>query len=502
MILRKTGIFSLLIFLVLSLNAQIKQNYEIQNKNIKLTEEAKDYYQKNLPAIVDNSQEIFFPTIYDQIHWVCNQVSASHYMMTYEMCRLKNLNAVNPQHQFSIYYPWNWSHGGHGWYGGAVSTTLNIAKTCGIPFIWQSPADLLKDSSIWISGYNEYYKFMQNRIKDYYFIDVSNEEGLLALKAWVYDHARNERPGGLASFMANIASGGAGLLPEGTPEAGAYVMTKCGTDPSHARTIVGYNDNICWDYNGDGQYTNHIDINGDGVVDIRDWEIGAFKVAESYGPNWQKDGFMYIMYKCVADQFPDGGILNNQMMVIEAIEDYKPLLTAKVKLNHVYRGNIKVSIGLSTNINASKPDIEIDFPIVNYQGGDKYMQGGTSENDKYIEFGFDITPLLSYVNPNNVNKFFVVGRERDSHNEYDGAITNFSIYLHSTEPEKTAHWNGNEEFNGSVIYVPLLMSIPFDKPEITTEDLPIFSHNSSFQYYMQADGGKQPYNWYLEAIID
>ena len=32
-------------------------------------------------------------------------------------------------------------------------------------------------------------------------------------------------------------------------------------------TIVGYNDSIRFDYNGDGKYTNDVDQNEDGIID-------------------------------------------------------------------------------------------------------------------------------------------------------------------------------------------------------------------------------------------
>ncbi len=41
-------------------------------------------------------------------------------------------------------------------------------------------------------------------------------------------------------------------------------------------TVVGYNDSIKYDFNEDGQYTNNIDLNDDGIIDLRDWEVGAF----------------------------------------------------------------------------------------------------------------------------------------------------------------------------------------------------------------------------------
>ncbi|HOE05658.1 MAG TPA: hypothetical protein PLZ52_10595, partial [Bacteroidales bacterium] len=125
-----------------SVQAQQNQRYEIVNKKIKLLPEGKDFYEKNLPAVVDNSTEMYFPPVYSQTHWVCNQVSASYYMMTYENCRIKNLSAYNPYRWFSVYVPWNWCHGGEGWFGGHVTGSFNIAKSCGMPFMYQSQADI------------------------------------------------------------------------------------------------------------------------------------------------------------------------------------------------------------------------------------------------------------------------------------------------------------------------------------------------------------------------
>ena len=47
-------------------------------------------------------------------------------------------------------------------------------------------------------------------------------------------------------------------------------------------TIVGYDDAVKLDFNGDGQFTNDIDINGDFIVDMNDWEIGALIVVNSW----------------------------------------------------------------------------------------------------------------------------------------------------------------------------------------------------------------------------
>jgi hypothetical protein len=48
-------------------------------------------------------------------------------------------------------------------------------------------------------------------------------------------------------------------------------------------TYIGYDDSIRFDYNNDGRFTNDIDINGDRVVDMRDWEIGGLDRCEQLG---------------------------------------------------------------------------------------------------------------------------------------------------------------------------------------------------------------------------
>ncbi len=481
------------------------QRYIIEdNKYIKLTEEGREYYEKNLPSVINFVNSPHFPPIYQQTHWVCNQVAASYYMYTYETNLRKGINSSDPANQYAIYFPWNFGNGGTGWYGDNYIITMEMMKDQGIPKMIDSPADQTQDSSKWVSGYDFYYQLMHNKIEDYFMIDVSTASGIQTLKAWIYDRLGSDYYGGTGTFLANSAVGGTSFLPAGTPEEGAFVFIQCGDNALHARTIIGYNDNIRFDYNGDGQYTNDVDLNGDGIIDARDWEKGGFRVAESYGPTWQGDGTCYFMYRTFAEKYGEGGILNNYVHVIIPHLEYKPELTTKIKLTHEARRRIKVKIGISPDTTATEPIFVKDFPFFNYQGGNNYMQGGTSEADKTIEFGLDITPLLEYFDHTGNAKLFLIVEEFDPHGEYFGRIDFFSIRDYTqNQVVEFAYGEATDLINHSSTQLSVNVQLGvLDRPRITTESLAMLSATEYNWRVLDFEGGVPPYEWELLPFFD
>ncbi|MDY0140418.1 MAG: T9SS type A sorting domain-containing protein [Bacteroidales bacterium] len=492
-------IFSIISLFFFWFSAISQTTYVIEKDYIRLTDEASDYYEKALPTSFDLSGSSFFPPLYKQTHWVCNQVAASYYMMTFETNKMKNISSASSENQFSIYFPWNYGNGGNGWYGDNYVISMEMMKKLGVPKMSDSQADLIRDSSMWLSGYEEYYKAMHNRVKNYYKIYTKTKSDLTNLKSWIFDNFGSEYYGGTATFLANIEVGGATHFAPGTPHAGAYVITKCGDDAQHARTIVGYDDNVCFDYNGDGLYTNNIDLNNDGLIDVRDYEKGGLKLAEGNGPDWQGDGFCWIMYKCMADAYPNGGILNNYVHIIQPTINYTPLLTARIKIKHTCRERIKLKIGITSNPEAQTWEYITDFPIINYQGGNKYMQGGNTEAEKTIEIGLDITPLLSYFSTEKQAKIFIVINESDDNNNYDGEITEFEILDYSgTEVTGYLHNTTTEIINNSQTVANIIVNVSeLNAPKILTQNIPLLSANSPIWYGIQYQGGTAPYKWEL-----
>lgn len=469
----------------------------LEDRYFSLTDEGFEYYQKNLQNSVDLTGSEHWPPIYQQTHWVCNQTAASYYMLSYETNLIKDLSSQVPENCFSVYFPWNFGNGGSGWFGDNYVITMEMIKNFGVPKLSDCSIDISKDSSKWISGYDFYYNAMHNRIKDYYGIKVNTQAGILTLKSWIYNHGGGENFGGTATFLANIAEGGATFFESGTAEAGAYVITKCGNDALHARTIVGFNDDVCYDYNGDGEYTNNLDINDDGVVDVRDWEKGGFKLAESFGPLWQGDGYCWIMYKAMADEYGDGGILNNTVHVIIPKIDYQPLLTMKFEIKHPSRERIKIKVGISSDPDAVTYEYLKEFPLFNYQGGNKYMQGGMTENDKTLEAGLDITSLLEYFNEESCAKIFLIVDEFDESGAYDGWINSCSVidYSGSTPIEYEGLSNVELQSNSSTVIPINVCAANVSNPKILTESLPMFSNSGSTWYELDFEGGTAPYEW-------
>jgi hypothetical protein len=459
------------------------------------------YGNRDLPYTVDNSTQIYMRPVFNQDQYCCGQAAAIGYNFTYEMDRARNLDASLPENQYPTHFSWNFMNGGNGWYGVSYLHSLQILKEYGMPNVVDYGGTLSYGGPTrWMSGYQEYLNGMHNRIMNSYQIQVGTPEGLQVLKYWIHDHLDSSAVGGVASFYAQYMSADH-VFPPGTPEAGKHVLTTFGGSANHAMTIVGYNDSIRWDYNNDGQYTNNIDINGDGDVDMKDWEIGGFKMVQSYGgvPNWGDQGYAYMMYKTVADDLGNGGIWNHCVHVVDTKPTYEPLLTARIILKHSCRRMIKVITGISNNTASENPEHVLDFPIFDFQGGDFYMQGGSTEEDKTIEFGLDLSKLLTYANLNQNIKVFLQVIEDDPEGTASGTIIHYSIFDYT---------NGNEEITCPQSNVPLLendtttLSIThnfnFSRVEIQDQSLPAAPPGQFYSHQMVAENGTLPYAWDLD----
>jgi hypothetical protein len=477
---------------------------ELLLKSLPVKTLPENYATRSLPPVVDNSQSIYMRPAFNQDHYSCGQASLIGYNFTYEMARERNVSANNTNNQYPTHFTWNFMNGGNGYYGVSYLHSAQILKFCGTPSVAVYGGMAAGGYDRWMSGYENYLYAMGNRITSISQIPVGTEEELQTLKYWLYDHHEDSEHGGLASFYAQYLTVNQ-TLPAGTPEGGKYVITSFGGSPNHAMTIVGYNDEIRWDYNNDGQYTNHIDINNDGVVNMKDWEIGGFKMVQSYGgvPNWGNQGYAYMMYKTVADKLGQGGIWNHCVHVLDVKEAYEPQLTAKITLKHDRRVAIKVIVGVSNNINAASPEFIFDSPIVDFQGGDNYMQGGETEADKTIVYGLDLSPLLTDIQLGQQVKFFMQVVENDPWYLGNGEIVSFSIIDYSNGTNEVVSPQNNVTIiDNDTTTVSLLHSLNFDRIEIDTDILPEAIENEPYSFQLEATGGTVPYFWDFDKTYE
>lgn len=449
-----------------------------------------------LPSSVDNSTQPYFRPLFQQSGLECGQASSIGLGLTYELDLKRNVPANVTQNQYATYFTYDFLNGG-GDAGCSFLESWEIIKRCGNPTAFDYGGLSTGGASRWMTGYDKYYNAMHNRITDVAVMYLNTIEGLNMLRSWLYNHMDQASIGGVANFYSQFTSV-TNQLPNGTPEAGKYVITTWGSSPNHAMTILGYNDSIRYDYNGDGQYTNNLDINGDGIINLKDWEIGGLKIANTYGTvySWGNSGFSYAMYKSFADNPNSGGIWNNAVYISYAKQDLTPKLAMKVILKHNSRNKLSIKAGVSTNLSATEPDFTLNLPIFDYQGGDKYMQGGSTEADKTLEFGLDVTPLLSEITSGQPAKFFLSVQENDPANAATGQVVLFDLIDYTT---------GTVTIPGNFSNVPLVengvttlaitTTLIFNNPFITTNSLPEAKIYEPYSQQLSVSGGTSPYKW-------
>ncbi|PID26331.1 MAG: hypothetical protein CR982_10860, partial [Candidatus Cloacimonadota bacterium] len=279
--------------------------------------------QLSLPLKVDNSQLPYMPDIFEQKNGSCTQASTIQYTFSYEMNRLRGTSPQNNNYHNHFHHLSTFNHvkepssEHEGIYFARWTDGWNMAKEIGLPD-YATYGNWDNDITYWMDGYDNCRSRGQYRVEDYYHITVhSNGDGLDDLKHWLHDHGNAENTGGLANL---IMSGDIEYF-QGTGEfAGETIISATHTDCTfHAVTVVGYDDTFKQDLNGDGLYTNDIDLNGDEEIDIKDWEKGALKIVNSYGANWPEfstdnhgNGYFYLPYRFIIQpkQIPTPDSLN------------------------------------------------------------------------------------------------------------------------------------------------------------------------------------------------
>lgn len=255
----------------------------------------------DLPDSVDNSQSKYFPDISSQEDLgACVSWGQTYYQFTYMMNRSMDVETT-PENTFSPSFNFNIINGGRGtgaWDKDGYNTMMEIGS---VPL--KTVPYNTKEWNNWFATEKVWKEAMQYRIKSYTYlksigmessrITSVDDSDLLQIKKLLAQGEVLAATTPIYTWKVDRIKAHSDV-PENDKYVNEYVVKFCDkSGQGHRLAVVGYNDNI-W-----------TDINGNENVD--EGEMGALKIANSWGTERHNKGFMWIAYdalnmtSCVKD---------------------------------------------------------------------------------------------------------------------------------------------------------------------------------------------------------
>ena len=413
------------------------------------------------PAYVNNANQKFFPPVFNQDGGSCGSASRICYMFTYELNAYRNLDGKISKNYYPSHFVWLLTNGNSGKDEFVTSIGVPSAATYGgqtYSSLFGSQ-DCSNNDFGWMQGYDKWFEAMNNRMlaPSNFPVNVGTEEGREAVKNWLWNHSGDEsfHAGGICGI--GVASSGGNYdakIPSTSANSSAGVVGKkyvkaWGPQVDHALTIVGYDDRIEFDLDNNG-------IAGEADKD----EVGAWIIVNSWGSWWGNSGFIYCPYAYGGASFnTDGTFAQNWWApeIYKVRKDYRPLRTIKLEMEYSRRSEMKLSAGISADINATAPEKTIEFEHFKYAGDGNYgnsnpapevpMLGRWADGKLHsepMEFGYDLTDLTNgYDRSMPLKYFFII--ETKSWGKGSGKIHNASIidYEYNLDGQETPFDIGN-----------------------------------------------------------
>ena len=421
---------------------------QLQRMKARVKKEASE--GKTRPDHWNNALSNAFPPVMNQSAGSCGSASRIYYMFAHEMNAARWADGSLAENIYPTHFTWllTWTPGGQGkevmaQLNGIPNSEVYGGYTYSETFGYQD-CDDGQGNYGWMQGYDKWFHAMHNRITgSSNFPAVNTEEGRELVKNYLWNHCGDETysTGGIVGV--GVASGLTdGTIPKTAANTAAGVVgmkyvKHWGASVDHALTIVGYDDRIEFDLDGNGKY-------GEKEKD----EVGAWIIVNSWGAGWQNKGFIYCPYAEARPTATASDYWGPEYYTPR--RDYRPLRTLKVKMDYSHRSEIALYVGVAKDPNATKPDKETWLCHFYYSGLGKGFTPSASNPDPAIpmlgkwadgelhtepmEFGYDLTDIVAeYESGQSLKYFFRV--ETRSWAKGSGKIYAASILDYTLDPE-------------------------------------------------------------------
>ena len=353
--------------------------------------------QGGLPPSADLSRTPYFPPIMDQGQiGSCDWFAAVYYQMTF-LYNQQYQRPAAPENTFSPQFGYNiLNNAGSFPYNIRVDDVYKFVQKHGCAVLTEFPYDQnympwCTDAAVWRNA-------LQYRITGYRFFTLRGEspgadDSFDSEEAFLHEIKRLLSRGEVLVIQSETLAGSFSRITddpatgEDDPFTGESILIAGKNGPEHTIAVVGYNDHV-W-----------ADLNGDGIVQAA--EKGALKIADSIGsdaPDHNR-GFLWMAYSTAGPSIFQHRV--NRMIIRDR---YVPRILAKLTLNASERDKIEFQFGRAPK--AEPPAEAGQYPVfdpygLGYEpctagvsliaGGDLSFSGGKEPGDG--SFTFDLTDL-------------------------------------------------------------------------------------------------------------
>lgn len=370
--------------------------------------------ESNMPSAVDLSTSPYFPEIENQGRvGCCVAMSEVYYQFTYEMNKSMNVPSTR-DNVFSPYAIYNMFDTDNGSGGIKISECYDVLKDYG-GLLWKDlNFDISTDNS-YAYAYNTIWSKRSNyRISETNTLDTNNYTDKINYlkKALVNEKvvsattiSRNWKLG----TIQDSSNGSSNHLLAG--ERIIYDMAPA--DTGHRITFVGYDDNIWFDSDHDGE--------------VDEGEMGAFKFANSWSEAWGNKGYCWMTYASIKSNPSIAKDLSTiNVMSYNSDSDIKLL----VDMNSDMLADSTLTLTAYSKYSDEKFSKSL-APFTTYYDISKSVQtyrSFSTYNNRGI-LAYDLDMLIPDMNSDNFNNYYYELNVSDK-GHYEGTTTLNSAYIY------------------------------------------------------------------------